>query len=240
MPALPSTPFPDSLIWLTWVAAHSRKLVLATGILVLAQRNPLVLAKELATLDQLSVGRLQLGVGVGWLEEEFDALGVPWAGRGRRTDEYIEVMRTAWATDHATYQGELMSFTGVSSNPKPVKGSVPIVVGGHSRAAAERAGRLGDGFFPGAQDPAELAALIDMVRQAAADAGRDPLAITTTAFSFGIFGEDPVAAAEELASIGVSRILVPAPLLLEPSPAEAIEAMGECIVGPLATVTTGD
>jgi probable F420-dependent oxidoreductase len=236
MPAVPSTPIPDPLVWLAWVAAHSRRLGLATGILILPQRNPLVLAKEVATLDQLSGGRVELGIGVGWLREEFDALGVPWERRGERTDEYIEAMRALWAGDNAAYRGEFTSFERASSNPKPVRGAVPIVVGGHSKAAARRAGRLGDGFFPGKGSPAELRELIDIARQTAADAGRDPAAIRVTASTPGIFGEDPVGAAEEMAALGVSRLMVPAFALIKPSVPEATRAMAERIVGPCAAV----
>ncbi|MGI9576721.1 MAG: TIGR03619 family F420-dependent LLM class oxidoreductase, partial [Microthrixaceae bacterium] len=113
------TPLPDPLIWLTWLAAHSERLRLATGILILPQRNPVVLAKQLATLDEIAGGRMDLGVGVGWLREEFDALGIPWAARGRRTDEYIEAMRAVWDSDHAAYDGEFANFSGISVNPKP-------------------------------------------------------------------------------------------------------------------------
>jgi probable F420-dependent oxidoreductase len=237
MPAVPSTPIPDPLIWLTWVAAHSQRLTLATGILILPQRNPLVLAKEVATLDHLSGGRVELGIGVGWLQEEFDALGVPWEHRGRRTDEYIEAMRALWATDNAAYDGEFVSFERASSNPKPPAGTVPFVIGGHSKAAARRAGRLGEGFFPGKGSPAELRELVDIVRQTAADAGRDPSAIRITASSAGLFGDDPVGAAEELAAVGVSRLMVPAFVLLKPSVAEACQLLRERIIDPVAGVT---
>jgi hypothetical protein len=230
MPAAPSTPIPDPLIWLSYVAAVTTTLRLATGILILPQRNPLVLAKEVATLDHLSGGRVELGIGVGWLKEEFDALGVPWDARGQRTDEYIEVLRSLWARDHASYSGRFASFTNVSSNPKPAQSSVPIVVGGHSRAAAERAGRLGDGFFPGRGSPAELAESFDIVRQTAAAAGRDPSAIEFSAGHPGIFGDDPVGAVQEMASIGVGRIIVPAFTMMKPSPTEAMEQFAERVI----------
>ena len=132
------TPLPDPLVWLTWVAAHTERLRLATGILILPQRNPLVLAKQVATLDELSGGRMDLGIGVGWLREEFEALGVPFEGRGRRTDDHVAAMRAVWDGDHAAHEGEFVSFSGVSVNPKPVNGRVPIHVGGHTEAAARR------------------------------------------------------------------------------------------------------
>lgn len=201
-----SSVIPDPLIWLTWAAAHTQTIKLATGILILPQRNPAVLAKEVATLDQLSEGRAILGIGVGWLEEEFDALGVPFAKRGKRTDEYVAAMRALWAGEHVDFDGEFVNWSRVNSNPKPVGGSVPIVVGGHSRKAAERAGTLGDGFIPGSGDIPEL---IDMMKQAATDAGRDPADIEVTAPHPGIFGEDVAGAVEEAASWGVDRLIVP-------------------------------
>ena len=235
MPAVPSTPIPDPLIWLAYVAAVTTSIRLATGILILPQRNPVVLAKELATLDEMSGGRVELGIGVGWLREEFDALGIPWERRGARTDEYVAAMRALWASDGATFDGEFASFTRVSSNPKPARGTIPIVIGGHSRAACERAGRLGDGFFPGKGSPAELREMVDIVRQTAAASGRDPEAIEVSAGSPAIFGDDPVGAAQELAEIGVGRIVVPGFLLRKPSEREAMGAFAERVIAP----TTG-
>lgn len=207
MPGDHTSAIPDPLVWLTWVAAHTTTIKLATGIVILPQRNPAVVAKEVATLDVLSGGRVLFGIGVGWLEEEFDALGVPFAKRGARTDEYVAAMRALWAGENVDFSGEFVNYRDVNCNPKPVDGSVPIVVGGHSRKAAERAGYLGDGFVPGAGDIAELC---DIMRQAAADAGRDAGAIEVTAPHPGIFGDDPAAAVEEAASWGVDRLIVPA------------------------------
>jgi probable F420-dependent oxidoreductase len=226
------TPMPDPLIWLTWVAAHSERLRLATGILILPQRNPLVLAKQLSTLDEVSGGRLDLGVGVGWLREEFDALGIPWEARGRRTDEYIEAMRAVWDSDHASYEGEFANFSGISVNPKPVNGRVPIHIGGHTEAAARRAGRLGDGFIPGEGD---LDVLISTMNASAEGAGRDPSAIEVSAVDLGVMGKDPVAAAEKMAARGVTRLGVPGFLLaLAPDPVAAIAEFGEKVIAPTA------
>ncbi len=235
MPGDKTSAIPDPMIWLAFVAANTTKLVLGTGILILPERNPVVLAKEVATLDRLSKGRLQLGIGVGWLEEEFDALGISWAKRGKRTDEYMEAMRALWAEDDADYEGEFVSFTNVSSNPKPEK-PVPFVIGGHSAAAARRAGRLGDGYFPGKGSIAELTEQFDIVRQSAADAGRDAGAIEFTAGHPGIM-QDPVGAAQELASIGVTRTILPAFLLLgsEGAAAKAAE-LAETIIGPISDI----
>ncbi|MCU0269044.1 MAG: LLM class F420-dependent oxidoreductase [Acidimicrobiales bacterium] len=231
MAATPETPLPDPLIWLTWVAAVTTELRIATGILILPQRNPLVLAKELATLDDLSGGRLELGIGVGWLREEFEALGVPFERRGARTDEYVAVLRTLWGADHVSFDGEFARFSGVSVNPKPVRGAVPIHIGGHTRAAAERAGRIGDGFFPGRGDLDEL---IDITRQSAAAAGRDPAAIEITAWSMGLFGDDPLGAVQELEAQGVDRVVLPAFVFLKDT-SDTLEGWAERVIRPSAT-----
>jgi probable F420-dependent oxidoreductase len=206
MPGGDDAPIPDPLMWLAWVGAATTTIRLATGILILPQRNPITLAKELATLDRLSGGRVELGVGVGWLEEVFEALGVPFAGRGRRMDEYIEVMRVLWRDGGAaSFHGESVNFDECHSNPKPVQpGGIPIVVGGHTEAAARRAGRLGDGFFPGRSTVEELTGLLEVMRASAVECGRDPHAIEVTAG--GAFDLD---GAQQFADLGVHRIVLP-------------------------------
>ena len=133
-------PLPDPLIWMSYVAARTEKINFGTGILIVPQRNPIVAAKQVATLDFMSGGRVLLGIGVGWMEEEFAAIKAPFEARGRATDEYIGVMRELWSSDFPTYDGEFFNFKGAHMQPKPVNGSVPIIVGGHSKAAARRAG----------------------------------------------------------------------------------------------------
>jgi probable F420-dependent oxidoreductase len=162
LPGGPGVPLPDPLIWMAAVAAVTTRLRLLTGVIILPLRNPLVLAKQVATLDSMSGGRIELGIGVGWLKEEFEALGVPFEKRGKRSDEYIAAMRALWASDGASFSGEFVNFHQVSSNPKPVAGKVPIVIGGHSEAAAKRAGRLGDGFFPSIGTQVDILPLFDV------------------------------------------------------------------------------
>jgi len=234
MPGATDADLPDPLIWLAFVAAHTNTVKLATGILIVPQRNPGVLAKEVATLDVLSGGRMILGVGAGWLEEEFDALGIPFAERGRRLDDHIGAMRALWQNEEASFDGPFTNYANVVSRPAPIHGTVPIVVGGHSEAAARRAGRLGDGFFPGKGSPTKLAELLSVMRQAADDAGRDPELIEVTASSPAIFAPDPRPGLEELAALGVSRVIVP-PLSFDPTAiGDALGAFGERVVGPLA------
>jgi probable F420-dependent oxidoreductase len=206
MPGGEQVAIPDPLIWLTYVAAHTSTLRLATGILVLSQRNPAIVAKEVATLDVLSGGRVTLGVGVGWLAEEFAALGVPFERRGARLDSYIEAMRALWTEKEATRKDDFVDLRAAISLPKPAQGSVPIVIGGHTEAAARRAGRLGDGFFPGKGDTSHL---IDVARQAAADAGRDPDALEITGGGDDIIGPDAIEGVKRAADLGLDRVVIP-------------------------------
>src|SRR5688572_10046573 len=174
-------PLPDSLTWLSYVAAVTKNIKLATGVAILPQRNVVYTAKEVATLDQLSGGRVILGIGSGWLKEEFEAVGVPFERRGERTDEYIRALRSLWGDDKINFDGEFVHIKDTYCRPQPVNKTVPIVVGGHSDRAARRAGELGDGFFPGASDHEVLAHCIGVMRKCAENAGRDPDAIEITA-----------------------------------------------------------
>jgi probable F420-dependent oxidoreductase len=142
IPATPETPIPDPLIWLAYVAAAAPTMRLGTCILILPQRNPLVLAKELATLDHFTGGRVELGIGVGWMQEEFEALGVPWEHRGKRNDEYLAAMRTVWSGMHVEFHGEFVDFPPLTATPRPAQGAnIPILVGGDTPVAIRRAAR---------------------------------------------------------------------------------------------------
>lgn len=229
IPAEPDTPIPDPLIWLAYAAAAAPTLRLGTCILIVPQRNPLVLAKELATLDQLSGGRVELGLGVGWMKEEFDALGVPWERRGARNDEYIAAMRALWAAPHAEFHGEFVDFDAVTCSPRPVNGTIPVLVGGDTEAAIRRAVKLADGYFPGEGDATRLAALLGRVRSALAEAGRaaDSLEINVM---FGAQMADPVAGIEQLAALGVSRVMVPAFFFAGPGGLDRLREFGERVM----------
>ncbi|BBY00872.1 LLM class F420-dependent oxidoreductase [Mycobacterium seoulense] len=170
-------PIPDPLDLLAFLAGHTTTLGLATGVLVLPNHHPVVLAKRAATVDALSGGRLRLCVGVGWLKEELEACGADFDNRGRRADEQLAVLRALWADQPqgACYHGEFFNFDNVMCYPKPIAGErLPIHIGGHSPAAARRAGRLGDGLQPLGVTGTRLASLIALMRDEAASSGRDP------------------------------------------------------------------
>ncbi len=200
---------PDPLIWLAYVAATTERIKLATGILIVPQRNPLITAKEVATLDALSGGRMILGVGVGWLAEEFAALGVPFEDRGRRHDDYVEAMRALWQGDKASVHNTYSSFDNCISRPRPANGTVPIVVGGHSKRAAQRAARIGDGFFPGNGGLDELEAVFGLMRAECAAIGRDPNEVELTGSGGGRDLDAVSARVEQLQALGVSRVILP-------------------------------
>jgi probable F420-dependent oxidoreductase len=193
---------PDPLIWMAYVAAVTSRIKLATGILILPQHNPVVCAKQVASLDAMSGGRVLLGIGVGWLKEEFDALGVPFEDRGPRTDEYIAAMRELWAADEPTFRGAFVRFDGAYMRPKPVRRAVPIIIGGQTRPAARRAGRLAQGFFPGRDVPLDL---IELARSTARAHGRDPAEVEIT-----VSMPENETDLARLVELGVARVLVPA------------------------------
>lgn len=233
VPATPETPIPDPLIWLAYVAAAAPTLRLGTCILILPQRNPLILAKELATLDHLTGGRVELGIGVGWMREEFEALGVPWARRGARTDEYVAALRTIWSGTHVEFHGEFVDFEPLTCTPLPAQGSnIPILVGGDTPAAIRRAARLADGYFPGEGDPQKLADLIAAVRTECESQGRDPDDIEINAM-FGAQMKDPVAGAEQMRELGVGRAMVPAFFFAGDGGLDRLRQFGETVVAPL-------
>ena len=194
-------PLPDPLIWMAYMAAVTSTIKLATGILIVPQHNPVITAKQVATLDQMSGGRVLLGIGVGWMKEEFDAIGAPFEDRGARTDEYVAAMRELWTADKPTFHGRWVNFDETYCRPQPAQGSVPIIVGGDTVPAAKRAGRLGDGYFPARNAPAEL---IDLARRTAEEHGRDPDALEITTSVPDDLDDIPA-----LAARGVSRLLVP-------------------------------
>ena len=204
MPLPEACELPDPLDLLAWLAACTQRLRLGTGILVLPEHHPLQLAKRCATIDRLSGGRLFLGVGVGWMREEVAALGIDPDERGTRTDEGIEALRVIWREDEPSFAGRHFAFGPVRSQPKPVQDTIPILVGGHSPAAARGAGRLGDGFFPLGLSGELLDRRWGQVQAAAVDAGRDPVSVTLTLG--GLLGDD--AAIADAVERGAQRVVL--------------------------------
>jgi probable F420-dependent oxidoreductase len=216
---------PDPLLPLAFVAAITKKIKLATGVLILPQRHPLYVAKEIATLDVLSSGRMILGIGSGWLKEEFDALGLNFHTRGARTDEAIQAMRSCWRDNLSSFHGKQFNFGPLMSFPKPVQKPVPIHIGGHSPAAAKRAGRLGDGFFPAVSDPSKLTELFGMMREAAAKAGRDASNI-----ELSCIGRANVEAVKPLQDVGIARVIIAPPGFDKQALTRGLEKIGNEVV----------
>jgi probable F420-dependent oxidoreductase len=203
---------PDALDVLAFLAGVTTTLGLSTGVLVLPVHHPAVLAKRLATIDRMSHGRLRVAVGMGWMHEEIEACGVDFGSRGRRADESIDVMRALWADEAPeglSVDGEFFSFRRAVSRPQPVaRSGVPIVVGGHSVAAARRAGRRGDGFQPIGVAGEELAGLLEVMRDSAQSAGRDPQTLEVS-LGAGLRSINPDRL-EALAEAGAHRVVASA------------------------------
>jgi probable F420-dependent oxidoreductase len=169
----PDYPVLDPLVALGFVAAVTRRMRLATGIVILPQRNPVVLAKQLATLDVLSRGRVVFGMGVGYLEPEMSAVGVPMEGRGARADEYLAAMRALWEQEAPAFRGREVEFEGVDAHPRPLQRPLPVVVGGHSAVAHRRAVQHADGWYGFFLDREATAKQVDSLRQEAKAAVRE-------------------------------------------------------------------
>ena len=173
--------FYEPLTTLAYLAGTTSRVRLGVSAYVVPYRNPVVTAKQVATLDSLSGGRLVLAVGSGWLEEEFDALAVPFAARGRRTEEYLAVCKALWAGGEARYEGRHYRLRPVRTGPLPAqRPHPPLWIAGNSRTAIERAARLGDGWHAIDLSPAELRPMVDLLRERAAAHGRAPDAVTVT------------------------------------------------------------
>jgi probable F420-dependent oxidoreductase len=173
-PMEPDEPIHDPLVALAFAAAHTTSIRLATGIVILPQRNPVVLAKQLASLDSISSGRLIAGIGVGYLEPEMTAVGVPMKRRGARADEYLAAMRALWEQERPSFEGEFVRFDGVNAHPRPVQRPLPVVIGGHTEAAHRRAARSGQGWYGFMLDLEQTAQQVAGLRRALSEAGRDP------------------------------------------------------------------
>ena len=208
-PMEPLDPILDPVVALSFLAARTSRIRLATGIIVLPQRNPLVLAKQLASLDSVSAGRLIFGMGVGYLEPEMTAIGVPMERRAARAVEYLTAMRALWEQERPGFEGEFVSFSGVNAHPRPVQEPVPVVMGGHSPPAHRRAARHADGWYGFFLRPDETAGQLEGLRVALAEEGRDISDFEVTVTPRGRTDAESVAAFGEM---GVNRlVLLPPP-----------------------------
>jgi len=195
---------------LSYVAALTSRIRLGSNVMVLPMRNPIVLAKELASLDVLSDGRLLLGVAGGWLAEEFVMVGAPFRERGRRTDEYVRLLRALWSEESVTFRGRWFQLEDAAFFPKPVQQPLPIWIGGGSPAALRRVARLGDGWVAAPRPTLDdLADDIAEIRRLAEDAGRDPHAIGVASASGATSIDDLLDRIPRLQRIGVTIASVP-------------------------------
>jgi probable F420-dependent oxidoreductase len=172
----------EPLTVLAFVAACTTRIRLGTTVIILPYRNPLVTAKVLSTLDVLSGGRVTAGVGVGWMEAEFAALGVPFQGRGALSDEYIKAMKALWAEDRPAFHGRYVQFDSIGFDPKPIqKPHIPLWIGGNSRSAVRRAAALGDAWHPTRPLVQDIKAGVAFLQEACEQQGRDPNSVTVAA-----------------------------------------------------------
>jgi probable F420-dependent oxidoreductase len=210
-------PWLDPLVALTFAAAATQRVRLATGVLLLPEHNPVMLAKQIASLSVLCHGRLTLGIGVGWSREEFEALGVPFAGRGARADEYLAAMRALWRDDPASFSGEFTSFAAIRVNPKPLGGDVPVIVGGNSDAALSRVARSGQGWYGfNLTGIAQVQERVERLAQLCEAQGRNASDVHVA-----VALRDPQAAsAEELSAAGVDELVLVANPPRDPAFAE--------------------
>ena len=224
MGAAPETNFVDPLIALTAIAASTSTIRLGTGVNILSQVNPIYMAKQAASLDFMSNGRFMLGVGIGWLKEEFEALGVPFERRGARFDDYVEGMRKIWSGEVVEHESEFISWHGFKSYPLPVQNPFPVVMGGIKGKIFERIAKYGDGWFAPAGDPAELKGHLDSLRKACDAIGRDMSEVEITCMWPGMGGKDFLG---QLEAVGVHRVVLP---MMRPDAAEMLQKIAEEVI----------
>jgi probable F420-dependent oxidoreductase len=224
----PEANFVDPLIALTAVATHTKTLRLATGVNILPQTNPLYLAKQAASLDWVSGGRFMLGVGIGWLKEEFDALGVPFEHRGARFDDYVQAMRKVWSGDVVEHHSQFLDWSGFKSHPVPIQQPLPVVIGGSKGKAFQRIARYGQGWYAPTGSVDQLVGLLKQLEEACAAEDRDPSTVEVTAMWFpGAEGVDSVPRYEDA---GVARLVVPIFALGGGDPKDAVARFGDEVI----------
>ncbi len=229
MGADPATNFVDPLVALSAIAAATKTIRLGTGVNILSQVNPLYMAKQAASLDFVSNGRFMLGVGIGWLQEEFAALGVPFERRGARFDDYVVAMKKIWAGDVVEHESDFINWSGFKSYPLPVQQPLPVIMGGAKGKIYERIARHGDGWFAPIGDPAELVAALAELKTQCDAVERDFSEVEITCMWPGQGGVEAVRA---LAEAGASRLVVPL-MGLGDNPIEGIQKLSEEVIQAL-------
>lgn len=226
MGAKPETNFVDPLVAIAFAAGKTSTLRFGTGINILPQANPVFLAKQAASIDFVSDGRFMLGLGTGWLREEFDALSAPFERRGARFDDYIEAMKKVWSGEIVEHDGEFVKLSGFKSYPLPVqKPHMPLIIGGTSAPAYRRVAKHGDGWFAPSANIEQLKAQLKDLRAACKALGRPPESVEITAlWPFSIEGSASLAAYEDL---GVSRLVAPLTALGTRDPIEGLELLAK-------------
>ncbi len=231
--AITDTDLLDPFTALTFAAAHTRRITLATGICLVPQRNPLITAKIVASLDRLSKGRFLFGVGIGWLKEEFRALGISPERRAERTCEYLEAMRTIWTQESPSCDGEFCAFPPVKSLPKPVqKPHPPIVFGGNSAPALRRSVQEGDGWFGFSLSPEEASPLVERLHQHAKEAGRHLDELFIGLGPAEKMPEVTLDGLKQYRDAGVQQVVVRLPTASPERIDAALEALGDELVVP--------
>ncbi len=232
MAVTPETNFVDPLVALSHIAAHTTRVRLATGVNILPQTNPLLLAKQAASLDFVSGGRFLLGVGIGWLAEEFQAMGVPFERRGARFDDAVAAMRKVWSGEVVEHASDFLDWKGFKSHPVPVQKPFPVIIGGSKGKAFERIARYGDGWYAPTASVQQLAALMPSLGAACAAAGRARESVEVTAM--WIPPMEGVDAVPRYAELGVSRLVVPLPVLAAgKDPVAGIERFARDVIAKL-------
>lgn len=210
----PDTPWTDPLLTLAWVGVAAPTLKLGTSVLVVPLRNPILLAKQLASLDFLTGGRVMLGAGAGWMKEEFDLIGEDFDNRGRRVVEMVQLMRALWSGEMVEFKGEFYEVSGGQMYPTPVHGTIPVVWGGHSDAAIRRAARVGDGWHPTQITLEQLEAGVQKLRQYCEEYGRDLDSTLVIARPGDKYDITPEAHAKHL-ELGIDHLVVDTPIKQE-------------------------
>lgn len=232
MGVAPETPFIDPLIALATVAAHTQRLRLGTGVNILSQSNPLLLAKQAASLDRVSSGRFMLGIGIGWLREEFRAMGVPFERRGARFDDAVQGMRKVWSGEVVEHSSEFLDWTGFKSHPLPVQNPLPVIIGGSKGKAFARVAKYGDGWYAPTASVDQLKPLLEPLGEACAAEGRAVSSVEISCMWVpALEGPDVVKQYEDL---GVSRLIIPLQALGAGNPIENLERFGNEVLTSLS------